>query len=171
MFQKMSPATQLTASLSLMLIIGISLVWASDYYSNSVVVPRGKKGNSSMTVVKNGGKDKVEVLIRKHTLEPYMDEMGVDEVEVTVDAVVDHVTGGAASYYAFDFTFGPAGAYFEPKLLELIFKGQYASERTEVWLYDENGEAVEGIRNDNADHTVFYIPHFSSYTYDNYDEY
>jgi hypothetical protein len=201
MFQKMFTPIRLTAILSLVLMLSFSVVWAANkkknsytsssatsssttsestasdvstvtYYQDSVTVPRGKKGNASMTPIKDGGQDKVEVTSRKYTLEPYMDEQGINEVTLTVDVMVEQIERPDGShFYQFDFVFGPSGAFFEPEPLELTLKGKYHSDDTEVWLYDENGEAVEGVRKNQVDHTTFDIPHFSSYTYDFYDEY
>ncbi len=36
-------------------------------------------------------------------------------------------------------------------------------------LVNEDGEAIEGVRDDMNNKVVFKIPHFSSYYYDNYD--
>ena len=123
-----------------------------------------------MRPINDGGQDKVEVTIRKHTLEPYMDTQGIDEVTVTVDVMAEQIERPDGSrYYQFDFVFGPSGAFFEPEPLELTLKGKYHSDDVEVWLYDENGEALEGVRNNQVDHTTLYIPHFSRYSYDIYD--
>ena len=167
----MSTPIRYTAMFGLVLMLGLSLAWAVEYYSDSMTISRGQKGNSSITVVKDGGQDKVEVTAKKYTLEPYMDEQGVDEVTVTVDATVGWVDDDQGGHYQMDFTFGPSGAFFDPKPLELTLKGKYHSDNTDVWLFDENGEALDGERKNKNDHTTFYIPHFSSYTYDEYDEY
>ena len=48
--------------------------------------------------------------------------------------------------------------------------GRYVSTGVEIWLYDENGEALDGRQEYvSDDQMVFYIPHFSSYSYDHYD--
>ena len=64
------------------------------------------------------------------------------------------------------FVFGPSGAYFEPKL-ELTLKRQYMLPN--FMLYDENGEALEFEVRRKKDAITFFIPHFSSYSYDLYD--
>jgi hypothetical protein len=171
MFQKMSTPMKSTAIFSLVLMLGLSIAWAIEYYSGSVTIPRGKKGNSSISLIHDGGQDKVGFVVKKRTLEPYMDEQGVNEVTVTVDATVGWVDDDQGGHYQMNFTFGPSGAFFDPHPAQLKLFGKYHSDNNEVWLYDANGEALDGDRNSKVDHTIFYIDHFSSYTYDNYDEY
>lgn len=68
------------------------------------------------------------------------------------------------------FIFGPSGAYFDPPL-ELTLRKDYFNDS--AILVNELGEALEytvksgkakGVR-----YTTFYIPHFSSYSYDFYE--
>ena len=72
------------------------------------------------------------------------------------------------THYHLNFTFGPSGAYFAPPL-QLTIAGKYVKTGCHVWLYDENGEALEGKRYDSSNRITFEIPHFSSYYYDDYD--
>ena len=66
------------------------------------------------------------------------------------------------------FVFGPSGAYFDP-LLELTLRREFVQGQS--MLLDESGEATD-CRHEKQKHTkIFYIPHFSSYSYDLYDEY
>jgi hypothetical protein len=86
-----------------------------------------------------------------------------------MEELVESDTG---PYYQLDFVFGPSGTYFRENYpFKLTLKGKYIHTGTDVWLYDENGEALEGTRYEEEDKLVFDIPHFSSYSYDNYDEY
>ena len=168
MFRKMYTPLQFTAILGLVLALALSIAWASEYHSASKVVFYQQKGNASLKLV--GGKDKIQCMIRRNTLDPYLAQQGQNKVTITAEVTASLVMdANGTSYYNLDFTFGPSGTYFEDRELELTITGKYASADTRVWLYDEYGEAIEGTRQDSADHIKFKIPHFSRYSYDLYD--
>jgi hypothetical protein len=60
-------------------------------------------------------------------------------------------------------TFAPSGIFFEPNAT-LKLKGDYVN--ANLWLYDENGEALEGKHHKDKGFSIY---HFSSYYYDDYD--
>ena len=68
-------------------------------------------------------------------------------------------------YYRLDFTFGPSGAHFDPPL-ELEFKGSYFTDISEVTLYGEDEEELPYDLHPGGNKMTYFIPHFSSYTYD-----
>ena len=171
MFRKFYNPTIRSAAIGcLLLVFALSVSWATiNYYSVSKVVRMSKQ--YIFDVVRGKGKypDAIRVQILYGTLDAYMVEKGINKVEITVDLVEEEVTDANGTYYRLDFTFGPSGAYFEPKSLKLRLHGKYASEQTVVWLYNEYGEAVQGTRLDEWGLVIFDIPHFSSYHYDDYD--
>jgi hypothetical protein len=66
------------------------------------------------------------------------------------------------------FVFGPTGVFFEPAL-QLSITGGYVVD--DMMLVDESGESLEHTVKRNGQILTFHIPHFSSYYYDDYDEY
>ncbi len=133
-------------------------------YSGSLTVKKG--GGHWITLVK--GKDWIEVNAPWGSLDAYMEEQGIDKVTITVDLVEQWVdTSGENGYYKLDFTFGPSGAYFTPGDFELEIGGKYVS--SEVTLLDEYGEALPSTSQGDGKFIFYYIPHFSSYYYDDYD--
>ena len=87
-------------------------------------------------------------------------------VEITVEMIELYDESG--QLVGIDFIFGPSGAFFLPELeLELgesYINGNHA-------LFSEEGEALEYRLKKNGKSITFYIPHFSSYSYDQYDYY
>ena len=145
---------------------GTSSVQAADY-SGSTTVNKGRAG--SFTLV-NNGPDKVKIIIPRKSLDDYMTDQGINEVTITADLTeewVAPVTG--EGYYRLNFTFGPSGAFFTPDKLEVELIGDYNAGSTQTLMYDENGEALEASGTGNADKVTYYVPHFSSYYYDDYD--
>ncbi len=137
-----------------------------------------KTYRGSMTVYKGGGnwiqlvkgKNKVWVEAYMGNLDAYMEEQGIDEMAIIVDLVEQWVeTGGENGYYKLDFTFGPSGAYFTPRDLVLELSGKYVSSGVEVRLLDEYGEELPSTSKGGGSHISYYIPHFSSYSYEGYD--
>jgi len=121
-----------------------------------------------ITLVK--GKNWICVEVFEGDLDVYMEEQGIDKVTITVDLVEQWVdTGDGTGYYRLDFTFGPSGAYFTPSALRLELSGKYVSSDTAVTLLDEYGEALPSTSQGNENFLHYYIPHFSSYSYDMYD--
>jgi len=116
------------------------------------------------------GPNKVHASIPKNSLDAYLVERGLKEVEITIDMteILIQLPDGT-SYYQLTFVFGPSGAYFDPNdPLKLTLNGKYASASTTVWLYNEMGELLEGKRTSGNGEMTFYIPHFSNYYYDRY---
>ena len=154
-----------TAILSLVLVFALSVAWAVQNHSTSKQI--GNSGGK-FDAVKTSRKDKVKVTIKKGALKAYLEEQGLNEVEITVETTEDFVPCGSGSHYHFIFTCGPNGTYFDTPL-ELEIKGKYFETGCHVWLFNEDGEALEGVREDGNDKIVFKIPHFSSYSYEQYD--
>jgi hypothetical protein len=138
-------------------------------YSGDVVVDKGSEARN-ITLV--NGKNLIQVSIPEGSMDTYMTIMGVESVMVTTQLTEEWVEANdGTGYYRLDFTFGPSGAFFIPEL-KLKLKGKYTQTIPEVWLYDENGEALDArSENGKKGMLIFLIPHFSSYTYDFYDEY
>jgi hypothetical protein len=158
-----------TAILSLVLVFALSIAWATTkHYSSSVVVPKGRA--LGLTIVPHG-RDRINLYSQRGAIDDYMNEQGVNSVEITAElqeVLVDD--GNGNSHYELTFTFGPSGAYFNPPI-QLDIRGKYVSDATMVELYDENGEAISGTRSNGGSKITFEIPHFSSYYYDDYDDY
>ena len=142
--------------MSLFLVFTLGIAWAVTYYSASQVIKEGK--GAEFTVVPD---EDITVDIEPGSLDVYLNEEGVDEVEITVDTV-DFENGDL------EFAFGPSGAHFTPSL-RLTISGPYLEE--DLTLLDENGEALEYTVSHSGNSMTFYIPHFSSYYYDDYDDY
>ena len=166
MYRKLITATKFTAFAVMLLTIALGTAFAVDSYYVSEVVEKGKDGHFTVTDNDNG---RAEIRIPKRSLDPYLDEQGVNEVEITCrlqEIWVD--SGDGTGFYALDFTFGPSGTYFESPLI-LEIRGDYALSGADTWLYDENGEALPGAVSKNDGSELFFeIPHFSSYAYDDY---
>ena len=135
-------------------------------YSGSLTVNKG--AGDWITLVK--GKNRIEVLVVTGSLDAYMEEQGIDKVTITIDLVEQWVdTGDGTGHYCLDFTFGPSGAYFTPSALRLELGGKYVSSDTAVTLLDEYGEVLPSTSQGNGNFLYYYIPHFSSYSYDFYE--
>ena len=149
----------------LILVMAFNLTWAVQSFSVSQIIK--KNGIDKLTIVKDGN-DWIACAIEGISLDGYMTEQGITEVAVTAEITEEVVTDTDGSqHYVLDFTFGPSGAYFTPPLL-LVLSGKYVSPSTQVWLFNEQGEALEGTRHAHADRLEFEIPHFSNYYYDHY---
>jgi len=126
--------------------------WAAAYFG-SVVVEKGKGGNIQIN-------PEAKIKIKNKSVDDYLDEMGIDSVEITVEM-----------YYGWDgsiwFVFGPCGTFFTPDELELTISGGYLEE--DMLLLGEDGEFLEYNINKKQQSLTFFIPHFSAYYYDNYD--
>ena len=167
MFKKFNTPIKAAAILSLILAFALSTAWAVTHYSASIVIDEGGEGEIEIV---NDGDDEIEVEIELNALDDYLNDEDIDEVTITVDVTEELVPCGGGTHYHLDFTFGPSGAYFaagDP--LELELEGKYVTTGCHVWLYNEDGEALEGTRDDDDDEIEFKIPHFSSYSYDMYD--
>ena len=126
--------------------------WAASYF-DSVVVEKGKGGNIQIN-------PEAHLKIKNKSVDDYLDAMGMESVEITVEM-----------YYGWDgsiwFVFGPSGTFFTPDKLELTILGGYLEE--DMLLLGEDGEFLEYNINKKQQSLTFFIPHFSSYYYDNYD--
>lgn len=165
MFTKFRTTLTKTAILSLVLVFALSAAWAVQNHSASKQI--GNSGGK-FDAVKTSKEDKVKVIIKTDALKAYLEEQGLNEVEITVETTEDFVPCGSGSHYHFIFTCGPNGTYFDTPL-ELEIKGKYFETGCHVWLFNEDGEAIEGVREDRKDKVVFKIPHFSSYYYEEYN--
>ena len=135
-----------------------------DYHEASFIVEKGKSGGVFLV---REGKNKIYIAVLNTALDDYMDEQGVDSVEITVSVLMEFVEEeNGDGYYLLDFIFGPSGAYFDPPL-KLYLYGKYSD--SDCRLYDETGEELEGQRFFGSGTSYFLIPHFSSYSYDDYD--
>ena len=149
------------------LALAVGIAWAATTtYSGSVVVEPGEGG--VITLVQDGA-NQVKVQIKAGSLDAYMAEEGLDEVEVMATFTEEWVPqdGGIHGHYKVSFEFGQSGAFFDPALT-LKIKGKWAATDSEFWLYDENGEEIEGRRIAAADMIKYKIRHFSCYYYEQY---
>ena len=167
MFKQRYPSIRFTAIVCFVLVSAFTAAWAVQTYYASEVIKKGKGGNLKIV---NAGKDKIGAKITNGSLDAYLEEQGLNEVEIQVEMTEELVECDDDTYYHLEFTFGPSGAHMDPPL-KLILKGKYVETGCNVWLFDENGEAIEGKRSDEGDKIVFYISHFSVYGYDDYDYY
>jgi len=171
MSQKIHTALRFATIGCLLLVLAFTDAGAAQTYHASKVIKKG--GGGTIYVAPNllnllGVLDKVTATIQSRSLDAYMQEKGINSVEITVDMTKELVQrADGSSYYRLEFHFGPSGAYFNPPL-ELKLMGKYVDQGSEVWLYDENGERLEGTRYNLLDRIVFEIPHFSRYGYDDY---
>ena len=127
-------------------------VWAASYF-DSVVVKKGKGGNIQIN-------PEVHLKIKKKSVDDYLKEMGIQSVEITVDM-----------YYGWDnsiwFVFGPSGTFFTPGELELAISGGYLEDN--MLLLGEDGEFLEYKLDKKQIKLTFFVHHFSSYYYEQYD--
>ena len=138
---------------------------SNSYHAGMVVQKTGGNG----TFIAKSGKNWVWMHTNLGAVDAYMDEQGVDSVEITADLLEEYVQGADGSgYWRLTFVFGPSGCFFtDPLRLEL--SGKYVSEGAEVWLFDEYGEALDGFSYAAGKKVIFEIDHFSRYSYDNYE--
>ncbi len=166
MKRKFNTAIISTAILSLVLLVGVLAAWATiNTYSASKVIQNG--GGNTLNII-NEGANQIKAKIVSGSLDAYMALESLNEVLITCELTEELVSGPNGDYYKLSFEFGPSGAYFDPDPLILKIKGKWVADDTEFWLYDENGEAIEGIRTDSADMIKFEIDHFSCYFYESY---
>ena len=171
MSKKIHTAMRFATISCLLLVLAFTDAGAAQTYHASKVIKKGWGG--TIYVAPNlldllGVLDRVTATIPSRSLDAYMNEQGIKSVEITVDMIEERVQqADGSSYYKLEFYFGPTGAYFNPPL-ELKLTGKYVSPNTDVWLYDENGERLEGTRCNLLDTIIFEIPHFSRYGYDDY---
>ena len=166
MFSKFDTPMKFRAIFSLVLILAVSIAFAANYYGTSFVVKKGK-GHKTEYLVRDG-KDKIGVMVKSQSLDAYMEEQAISSVNITVDLVEQWVETDTGGHYRLEFTFGPSGAFFIYPL-ELYLIGKYSSPDTSTLIYDENGEMIENWSQSSGQITTFYIPHFSSYSYDFYE--
>jgi len=167
MFSKFNTAIISTAILSLVFVVALSVAWAVNTYSGSVIIENGSTQNKVINLVQQGN-DQIKVQICAGSLDAYMAEESLNEVLITCELTEELVSDPNGDYYKLSFEFGPSGVYLDLNPLILKIKGKWVADDTEFWLYDENGEAIEGTRYDNADMIKFEIYHFSCYYYERY---
>lgn len=168
MFSKFDRHMKLTAIIGMVFVLALSIAWATiNTYSGSVIIENGSNKDEVIHLVQQGS-DQIKVQINAGSLDAYMAEESLNEVEVTCELTEELVSDPNGDYYKMSFEFGPSGAYFDLDPLVLKIKGRWVAENTEFWLYDENGEAVAGTRYDEADMIKFEIDHFSCYYYEQY---
>lgn len=155
MVKKFYTSIRFTATISLVLVFALSAVWATTYYKSKVI----DEGGGSIPIHADA---KLE--IPNGALSAYLDEQGVDSVELTIELV--EIYDGAGNLDRLEFTFSPSNAEFDPPV-ELRLKGDYL-DPTKI-LVDENGEALEYTTQGSGNSVTFYLPHFSSYSYDDYE--
>ena len=167
MFKRFQTPIGSIAIIGLVLVFALTAAWATiNYYSASAVI--GQNASGKFVIVHENDREAI-VHIQKGALDHYLEDQDIDEVEITVEMSAEEIKTKGKGYYRLEFTFGPSGAYFDPPL-ELELSGKYANTpQNEIWLYDENGEVIEATVEENTKEIRFYIPHFSSYSYDEYD--
>ena len=169
MFTQFENATRTITILSLVFVLTISVAWATiNTYSGSVIIENGSNQKQAIQIVQQGS-DHIKAEIEAGSLDAYMVEENLNEVEVTCELTEEWVSDPNGDYYKMTFKFGPSGAFFDPYPLTLKIKGKWVADDTEFWLNDENGEAITGTRYDEADMIKFEIDHFSSYYYERYN--
>lgn len=153
--QKRYTSIPATATVCLVFALALSVAWAATYSTSKVI---GENGG--VIVLNNDAK----VTIPNGALADYLDEEGIDSVEISVTMV--EINDDDGNLEALEFTFGPSGCTFTPEL-ELRLKGDYVL--PDHLLLNEEGEALEYSTQGNGNLATFYISHFSSYSYDDYD--
>ena len=133
-------------------------------YSTSKVI---QMSNGTNIDVVNDGEKIVKIEVESGALDAYMEEQDIQEVNLTVGLIETLVQfPDGTNYYELDFEFGPSGAFFSYHLEVTI---EHAYYNPEVWMYSENGEALETTKHGNDNQLSFLVPHFSKYSYDHYD--
>ena len=166
MFTKFENSTRTITILSLVFVLTISVAWATiNTYSASKVIQNG--GGNTLNII-NEGANQIKAKIVSGSLDAYMAEESLNEVEITCELTEELVSDPNGDYYKLSFAFGPSGAYFDPDPLVLKIKGKWVANDTEFWLYDENGEEIAGTRYDSADMIKSEIDHLSCYYYEGY---
>lgn len=149
--------------------LAFSTAWATQTYYASKIAEETKE--CKFTVVnENQPKRKIEVEIPKGAIGAYLDEENLEEVEITVKVEEKLVSYEEDTHYHLKITFGPSLAFFVPEL-ELTLTGDYVDTGCDVWLFDEDGEAVPGKISKSGNKITFFIKHFSVYWTDDDDDY
>lgn len=156
------------AIVSLFFVFALSTAWATEQYSGSVVIGMGDEGEIQLIDDSDG---EVEIDIEEGSIDAYLQEQGIDEVEITVEMFVDIVEYNGNTYHHFTFVFSPSGCYFDANdPLEIEIEGEYVNVGGSCQLYDEDGEEVEYEFDESDLEIEYFIEHFSSYSYDHYDD-
>ena len=156
-----------TVIIALILVSGLLTAWAMDHDNTSFVVKRGGKGQFFIV---NDGPNQIKATIEKGALDDYLQQQSQSAVKIAAEleqAWVDK--GNGDGYYRLDFTFQPSGAYFHPPL-ELQLSGIYFTQVVDARLYDEDVKPLPSDRHPDGNKITYYIPHFSRYSYDHYDD-
>ena len=168
MFRKFATHIRTTAIISLVLVLAISMAWATSTYSNRRTYAVGDGGN--IRLVKSS--DPILFYVYPGSLDSYLAEKDLNEVEITAEMTEELVKCASHTHYHLYFTFGPSGLYFDKaNPAKLTINGKYVTTGPDchVWLFDEDGEAVSGTLKVDEGRVVFEIPHFSHYSYEQYD--
>ena len=168
MFFRFSHKTKkATVIIALILVVGLLTARAVSHDNTRAVV---KKGGSGQFFIVNDGPNQIKVTVEKGALDDYLQLSRQSAVKITTElkqAWVDK--GNGDGYYRLDFTFQPSGAYFHPPL-ELQLSGIYFTQVVNATLYDEEVKPLLSSRHPDGNQITYYIPHFSSYSYDHYDD-
>ncbi len=176
MLQKMYTPLRFTAIMSWVFVFALSIAWADEddddvqqknnggsasevTYSASEDI---EKGDGTAIDVVNEGEKIIKIWVDSGSLDAYMTEQGIDDVELTV-TLVEHLVqrDDGTSHYQLDFIFGPSGAHFST---ELEVRLEHAYYDSDVWMYSEDGEALETYEHGSDGKLYFLVPHFSRYS-------
>jgi len=168
MFCRFSHKTKkATVIIALILVVGLLTAWAVSHDNTSCVV---KKGGSGQFFIVNDGSNQIKVTVEKGALDDYLQRQRQSAVKITAQLEQAWVyKGNGDGYYRLDFTFQPSSAYFHPPL-ELQLSGIYFTQVVDAMLYDEDVKPVASYPHPDGNKITYYIPHFSSYSYDHYDD-
>ena len=176
MFSQFSTHMRITAIFCFVFVFALSIAWANggtpvlSTYSGSVIIENGSDKPAIIPLVKVGA-DHIKVEIAAGSLDAYMAEENLYDVEITclyTQQWVEPDEEDDDGHYKMKFVFSPSGAFFDPEPLILKVKGKWVATDSEFWLYDENDEALAGTRHKEVDVIKFEIPHFSCYYYESY---
>ena len=146
---------------------------SGSYYADSYIIEYStsdiiKMGEGTTIDVINEADAIIKIWVDSGALDVYMEEQGISQVNLTVDVIETLVeSADGSSYYQIEFEFGPSGAFFSPNL-EVRLEGVYYN-NSNVWMYDKDGQPLETYDHGSDGKLYFLVPHFSSYSFDEYD--
>ena len=151
---------------SLVLVLALSVAWGGKNRVRKKTVYKGGD-TTHINIDRDPKGGRIRATIIGCSADDYMTEQAISEVQITVETIEEWVDdGGGNSHRRFTFIFGPSGTYFNLPL-ELTLKGEFVTD--DVWLYGEDGEAIEYQWQGGDNFITFFINHFSSYSYDLYN--
>ncbi len=101
MFQKVSKVIRLTTIASFVLILGLSVAWASTYYKSKVITADG--GEIKIN-------DNARINIPNGALTAYLNKQGTDSVKITVEMIEVGLSNKIGdNVQGLIFIFGPSG--------------------------------------------------------------